>query len=56
MYFTLHSHRTQRADQHVANSRNSCLLTRMHTVQLKKDITEDILRKIYTEKGAITAI
>ena len=36
MCFTLNSHRIQRADQHIANSRNSCLLTRMHTVQLKK--------------------
>ena len=28
--FTLHSHSIQRADQHVANSRNSCLRTRIH--------------------------
>ena len=28
--FTLHSHSIQRADQHVANSRNSCLPTRIH--------------------------
>ena len=28
--FTLHSHSIQRADQHEANSRNSCLPTRIH--------------------------
>ena len=28
--FTLHSHSIQRADQHVANGRNSCLPTRIH--------------------------
>ena len=28
--FTLHSHSIQRADQHVANSRNSCLPARIH--------------------------
>ena len=27
MLFTLHSHSIQRADQHVANSRNSCSAT-----------------------------
>ena len=37
----------QRADQHIANSRNSCLPTRIHP---------DILNKTYTEKGAITGI
>ena len=35
--------------------RKSCLPTSMHPVQLKK-ITEDILHKTYTEKGAITGI
>ena len=35
--------------------RKSCLPTRMHPVLLKK-ITEDILHKTYTEKGAITGI
>ena len=35
--------------------RKSCFPTRMHPVQLKK-ITEDILNKIYTEKGTITGI
>ena len=36
--FTLHSHSIQRADQHyiIANSRNSCLLTRIHSVQLQE--------------------
>ena len=28
--FTLYSHSIPRADQHVANSRNSCLPTRIH--------------------------
>ena len=32
MCFTLHSHSIQRADQHIANSRNSCLPTRIHPV------------------------
>ena len=37
MCFTLHSHNIQRADQHIANSRNSscCLPTRIHPVYLK---------------------
>ena len=30
--FTLHSHSIQRAEQHIANSRNSCLPTRIHPV------------------------
>ena len=36
MCFTLHSYSIQRADQHIANSRNSCLSTRLHPVLLKK--------------------
>ena len=32
MGFTLHSYSIQRADQHIANSRNSCLSTRIHPV------------------------
>ena len=36
MCFTLHSHNIQRADQHIANSRNSCLPNRIHPVYLKK--------------------
>ena len=36
MCFTLHSHSIQKADQHIANSRNSCLPTRIHPVLLKK--------------------
>ena len=55
MCFTLHSHSIQRADQHIANSRNSCLPTRIHPMYLKK-ITEDILHKIYTEKDAVIGI
>ena len=35
MCFTLHSYSMQRADQHIANSRNSCLHTRIHPVYLK---------------------
>ena len=55
MCFTLHSHSIQRAEQHICNSRNSCLTTRIHLVELKK-ITEDILHKIYTRKGGIIGI
>ena len=51
MCFTLHSHSIQRADQHIANSRNSCLPTRIHPVYLKKS-----LKTFYTEKGVITGI
>ena len=36
MCFTLHSYSIQRADQHIANSRNSCLPTKIHAVYLKK--------------------
>ena len=37
MCFTLHSNNIQRADLHIANSRNSsCLPTRIHPVYLKK--------------------
>ena len=37
MCFTLQSHSIQRADQHIANSRNSsCLPTRIHPVYLNK--------------------
>ena len=45
----------QRVGQHIANSRNSCLPTRIHPVYQKK-ITNDILQKTYTEKGAITGL
>ena len=38
MCFTLHSHSIQKADQHIANSRNSCLPTRIHPVYLKKSL------------------
>ena len=38
MCFTLHSYSIQRADQHIANSRNSCLPTRIHPVYLKKSL------------------
>ena len=41
----------QMANQHRAKNRNSCLPTRIHPAFLKK-ITEDILHKIYIEKGA----
>ena len=36
MCFTLHSHSMQRADQHIANNKNSCLPTMIHPVYLKK--------------------
>ena len=36
MCFTLHSYSIQRAHQHIANSRRSCLPTRIHPVYLKK--------------------
>ena len=32
MCFTLHSHNIQGADQHIPNSRNICLPTRIHSV------------------------
>ena len=32
MRFTLHSHSIQTAYEHIANSRNSCLPTRIHPV------------------------
>ena len=38
MCFTLHSYSIQRADQHIANNRNSCLPTRIHPVYLKKSM------------------
>ena len=38
MCFILHSYSIQRADQHIANSRNSCLPTRIHPVRLKKSL------------------
>ena len=56
MCFTLHSHSIQRAYQHlaIANAQKK-LSIKMHPVQLKKS-TEDILNKIYTEKGTVTGI
>ena len=38
MCFTLHSYGIQRAKQNAANSRNSCLPTRIHPVHLKKSL------------------
>ena len=38
MCFTLRSYSIQRADQHIANSRYSCLPTRIHPVYLKKSL------------------
>ena len=38
MCFTLHSYRMQRADQFIANSRNSCLPTEIHPVYLRKSL------------------
>ena len=38
MFFTLHRYCIQRADQHIANSRNSCLPARTHLVYLKKSL------------------
>ena len=49
MCFTLHSHSIQRADQHM-------FFTYYDPSSVAKKITEDILHKIYTEKGAITGI
>ena len=45
----------QRVDQHIANSRNSCLPTRIHPVYLKKSLKTFYIN-IYTEKGAIIGI
>ena len=55
MCFTLHSYSIQRADQHIANSRNSCLPTRIHSVYLKKSLKIFYI-KFNTEKGAIIGI
>ena len=38
MCFTLYSYSIQRVDQHIANSRTSCLPTRIHPVYLKKSL------------------
>ena len=38
----------QRVDQHIANSRNSCLPTAINPVQLKK--SQKTLHKTYTKK------
>ena len=38
MCFMLHSYSIQRADQHITNSRNSCLTARIHQVYLKKSL------------------
>ena len=54
-YFVQSQQLATKADRHIANSRNSCLPTRIHPMQLKK-ITEGILHKTYTEKGTITGI
>ena len=43
------------AYQHIADSRSSCLPTRLHPVEVNK-FTEDILYKIYTEKCEITGM
>ena len=48
---------TKSTRTYIANSRNSCLHTRIHSVYLKKYVfTENILHKIYTEKGAMIGI
>ena len=46
--FTLHSYSIQRADQYIANSRNSCLPTRIHPVYLKKSLKIFYIK--YTQK------
>ena len=50
MCFNLHSYSMQRADQHIANSRNNCLPTRIHPVRLKK-ITKSFYIKFTQKKG-----
>ena len=55
MCFTLYSHSTQRADKHIANIETpSYLFTYYDVSSVAKKITEYLLHKIYTEKGAIT--
>ena len=54
MCFTLHGPSIQRADQHIANLEIVVYL--LGCVQCRQKITEHILHKIYTEKGAITDI
>ena len=46
--FTLHSYSIQRADQYIANSRISCLPTRIHPVYLKKSLKIFYIK--YTQK------
>ena len=37
MCFSLHSYSIQRADQHIANSRSSCLPTRIHPKKIPEE-------------------
>ena len=52
-YFAQPQYTKSRPTYIIANSRNSCLPTRIRTT---KNITEDILHKIYIETGAIIGI
>ena len=40
----------QRVDQHIGNSRNSCLPTNQNTSSITRKITKGILHKTYTQK------
>ena len=48
MCFTWHGYTIQRADQHVANSKNSSLTTRIHPVHLKKSLKTSYIK--FTQK------
>ena len=54
MCFTLQSHSIKRTDQHTYSYKQ--LFTYQDTFSVAKKVTEDILHKTYTEKGAITGI
>ena len=54
MCFTLYSHSIQRPDQHIANIEIVVYL--LGCIQCSWKMTENILHKIYTEKGGITCM
>ena len=47
---------TKNRPTYIANSRNSCLLTRIHPVYLRKSLKIFYIKLSYKEKGAIICI